>query len=211
VNRPTSLPDPSTPSQTSLQPKASWRDWAPLFFFQQFLTHPMTVGSIIPTSSHTIKALLDHADWSNTRVIVEYGPGTGVFTRELLRRAHAEATVIAIDTNRDFIDYLGRKVRDPRLIGVHGSAADVKDVLAGLGLIEADIIVSGLPFSTLPPTVGDLIAAATASVMHPQSDFLVYQYSRLVCPLLERHFGDVTEQRVWRCIPPARLFIARKK
>lgn len=168
------------------------------------------VGSIIPTSSRTIQTLLDHADWALARVIVEYGPGTGVFTRELLRRARPDALVIAIDTNATFIAYLEQAIEDKRLICVTGSAADAGVILRQRGIDPADVIVSGLPFSTLPPGVDEAIASATAQTLAPDGLFLVYQYSRRVMPLLRRHFTSVAEQRVWRCIPPARLFIARK-
>ena len=89
-------------------------------------------------------------------------------------------------------------------------AADVEDILAREGFEAADYIISGLPFSTLPPEVADEIAAATARAIRPGGKFLVYQYSRFVLSRLERFFGHVDQDIVWRCIPPARLFWACK-
>lgn len=77
-----------------------------LLFFRQFLANPKAVGSIIPTSQAAIRATLAPVDWERCRTFVEYGPGTGVFTRAVLERAHPDALVIAIDPNPEFITLL---------------------------------------------------------------------------------------------------------
>ena len=84
---------------------------------------------------------------------------------------------MTIDTNPDFTHYLKESIDDPRLVAVTGSAADVEKILADRGLGSADYVLSGLPFSTLPPGVGDAIAEATAKVIRPGGAFLVYQFS----------------------------------
>ena len=57
---------------------------------------------------------------------------------------------MTIDTNPDFTRYLKESIDDPRLVAVTGSAADVDKILADRGLGDADYVLSGLPFSTLP-------------------------------------------------------------
>lgn len=180
----------------------------PLFFFRQFLKSPRGVGSIIPTSAVAVRAALAPVDWSEVRCVVEYGPGTGVFTRALLDRMGPQARLVAIDTSADFIAYLRQSIDDPRLITVHGSAAQVEIILAGHGLPHADVVVSGLPFSTLPAEAAEAIMDATARTIRPGGAFLVYQYSRFVRSLLRARFARVDEARVWRCIPPLQLFHA---
>lgn len=182
-----------------------------LLFFRQFLASPKSVGSIIPTSQVTIDALLAPVDWTTCRTFVEYGPGTGVFTRSILARARPDLRLIAIDTNPVFIDYLRETMPDPRLSAVHGSAGDVQAILADHGRDAADFILSGLPFSTLPDGVGDHIVAATHGALAPGGAFLVYQYSLFVLPMLEAHFAKIDVEREWRCIPPARLMRAWKR
>lgn len=181
-----------------------------LFFFKRFLSAPGQVGSIIPTAQATIRRLLAPIDWSATRCVVEYGPGTGVFTRALLARLPQTAKLVAIDTDPDFIAFLGQTIADPRLIAVNGSAADVQNILASHGLNKADYIISGLPFSTLPKGLGDVIMGATANALKPGGQFLVYQYSDFVLAMLRHHFAQVTHIRSWLCIPPAKLFWAKK-
>ena len=148
-------------------------------FLRGFLKNPVMVGSIIPSSKLLIEKMLDPVDWANTRVFVEYGPGVGTFTRPILERLAPDAALVTIDTNPDFTRYLTEAIDDPRLLAVTGSAADVEKILADRGFGSADYVLSGLPFSTLPPGVGNDIAEATANVIRPGGAFLVYQFSRI--------------------------------
>src|SRR5262245_49203420 len=127
-------------------------------FLRGFLKHPVMVGSIIPSSRVLIEKMLRPVDWENTRVFVEYGPGVGTFTRPILELMGPDATLVTIDTNADFTHYLKESIDDPRLVAVNGSAADVQKILEDRGLGQADYVLSGLPFSTLPPGVGEAIA-----------------------------------------------------
>ena len=129
-------------------------------FLKGFIKHPVMVGSIIPSSKAVIDKMLAPVDWANCKLFVEYGPGVGTFTEHVLRRMAPDATLIAIDTNDDFVRYLTAKFRDNRLLAVNGSAADVRQIIADCGFEHADYILSGLPFSTLPAGVGPAIADA---------------------------------------------------
>ena len=182
-----------------------------LKFLAEFIRAPRMVGSVVPTSPRVISSLLDRVDWSSTRLFVEYGPGVGTFTRPVLDRLAPDARMIAIDTSRRFIDHLAQAIRDPRLELVHGSAADVEAIVARVAPgQQADYVLSGLPFSTLPKEVGDAIVAATYRVLRPDGAFLVYQYSGLFLPLLQPHFAAVTKARIWNNIPPCLVAAARK-
>ena len=133
------------------------------------------VGSIIPSSRAMVDKMLAPVDWANCRLFVEYGPGVGTFTEHVLRRMAPDATLIAIDTNADFVRYLRGKFTDSRLFPVTGSAADVRQIIADCGFEHADYILSGLPFSTLPNGVGPKIAEETYAALRPGGAFLVYQ------------------------------------
>ena len=179
-------------------------------FLRGFIKHPVMVGSVIPSSRILIDKMLEPVDWATTRLFVEYGPGVGTFTQHILERLPADATLLTIDTNPDFTDYLNGKFRDSRLIAVTGSAADVREIMADAGHKEADYILSGLPFSTLPPGVGPAIAEATADALRPGGAFLVYQFSPKVRQFIAPHFDRIDRGREWRNVPPATLFWAWK-
>jgi phospholipid N-methyltransferase len=179
-------------------------------FLRGFLKHPVMVGSVIPSSRVLIERMLKPVDWENTKLFVEYGPGVGTFTRPVLDKMGEDATLIAIDTNPDFIKYLRKSIHDPRLVPVNGSAADVEAIVKEHGFESADYVLSGLPFSTLPPGGGDAIASATARVIRPGGAFLVYQFSPKVLDFLKPFFDRIDRGFEWINVPPATLFWANK-
>ncbi|MGH8572422.1 MAG: class I SAM-dependent methyltransferase [Gammaproteobacteria bacterium] len=167
------------------------------------------LGSVIPSSRFLVNRLLGQVDWDRARVVVEYGPGVGTFTAEILRRLRPDGSLVAFETNRDFVHYLSRTVRDDRLQLVHGSAASAGEVLGARGLSHADYVISGIPYTTMPPELRDRILRTTRAVLEPSGSFLVYQFTRAVLPYLRRQFGLVTQEFELRNIMPARLFYCR--
>jgi phospholipid N-methyltransferase len=182
----------------------------PVLFLRGFLKAPAMVGSIVPSSQRLIARILAPVDWGRVRLFVEYGPGVGTFTRPILDRLPADAVLVAIDPNPDFIDYLKREIVDPRLCLVRGSAADVEQIIADLGHDAADYIVSGLPFSTLPEGVAARIATATAAVLRPGGAFLVYQFSGKALRWLAPAFPRIDRSlELWN-VPPGFCFFGWK-
>ena len=179
-------------------------------FFQGFIKHPVMVGSIVPSSDRLIRKMLGPVDWAACKLFVEYGPGVGTFCRPILERMAPDAKLIAIDTNPDFIRYLRHTLPDPRFAAVNGSAADVAAIVADHGFEAADYVLSGLPFSTLPPGVGPAIAQATHDVLRPGGAFLVYQFSPKVKDFLVPHWSAIDHDMEWWNVPPAQLYWAWK-
>ncbi|QKR98897.1 methyltransferase [Sphingomonas sp. CL5.1] len=179
-------------------------------FFQGFLKHPVMVGSIIPSSEKLIEKMLGPVDWQRCKLFVEYGPGVGTFCRPILSKMAPDATLIAIDTNPDFINYLRHTIVDSRFVPVLGSAADVEKIVADHGHEKADYVLSGLPFSTLPTGVGPAIAAATQRVIRTGGAFLVYQFSPKVHDFIAPHFPRIDHGMEWWNVPPAQLYWAWK-
>ena len=179
-------------------------------FFREFLRHPVMVGSIIPSSGKLIRRMLSRTDWAATRLFVEYGPGVGTFAQAILDRLGPEGAYVAIDTNREFVRYLRDRIADPRFHAVNGSAADVRQIIADRGHEHADYVLSGLPFSTLPPGVGLRIAAETQAALRPGGAFLVYQFNPKVKDFLVPHFTRIDHVFEPVNIPPAQLYWAWK-
>lgn len=177
-------------------------------FLRGFFKNPVMVGSIIPSSRVLIDRMLSPVDWENSRLFVEYGPGVGTFTRPILEKLGQEAILLTIDTNADFTRYLKESIDDPRLVAVTGSAADVEEILAERSLGQADYVLSGIPFSTLPPGVGEAIGKATAQVIRPGGAFLIYQFSPKVFDFIKPHFERIERGFEWINVPPATLFWA---
>ena len=180
-----------------------------LLFGRNFLKHPKMLGSPIPSSRFLVNHVLAEVDWDRARVFLEYGPGVGTFTREILRRMRPDAVLIALETNSDFVRFLRGKLRDDRLHVIHGSAADADAALARLQLSRADYVLSGIPYTTMPPEIRSLILQKTHSVLAPNGAFLVYQFTRTVLPYLRQVFGSVDQDFEPLNVMPARLFYCR--
>jgi phospholipid N-methyltransferase len=200
----------TSPSERAL-PRASRaggrRTPGPLtMFFREFLRHPVMVGSIIPSSKKLIRHMLSRCDWANTKLFVEYGPGVGTFCQDILDRLGPDATYIVIDLNREFVAYLRERIHDPRFIAVHGSAADVRQIIADHGHANADYVLSGLPFSTLPDGVGPRIATETHAALRTGGAFLVYQFSPKCRDYMALAFDTIDHAFEPINIPPAQLY-----
>lgn len=175
-------------------------------FVKGFLKHPVMVGSVVPSSDRTIRKMLAPVPWAEVKLFVEYGPGVGTFCRAILDRLPRNATYIAIDTNPDFIRYLRKTIPDSRFVAVHGSAADVEAIIAEHGFDHADFILSGLPLSTLPGNLADVIAQATQRALKPGGAFLVYQFTGFTSGLISPYFERVDRGfEAWN-VPPCHLF-----
>jgi len=151
--------------------------------------------------------VLDPIDWERARVIVEYGPGVGTFTREILHRMRHDARLIAIETTRDFVQFLTTSLPDTRLHVVLDSAAHVGAVLQSLGLARAQYIVSGVPLGSMPVPVRADIVDKTRAALEPGGAFLVYQFTARVLPQLRQSFAQVHRSIERRNLPPAQLFL----
>jgi len=124
-------------------------------FVEEFFRNPAMVGSLIPSSRALTDKVVEPIDFATARCIVEYGPGTGVFTDILVARRRAETTIVLIETNRRFAALLQeRYAGQPSVHIIHGSADETGEYLKRLGIGEVDYVVCGLPFSSLPRKLG---------------------------------------------------------
>lgn len=175
-------------------------------FFRGFLEHPRMVGSIIPSSRFTIDKMLAPVKWNECKLFVEYGPGVGTFCYPVLERMRGDASLVVIDTNPLFVDYLNKTIADSRFTAVLGSAEQVEDIVRAHGHEQADYVLSGLPFSTLPDGVGPAIAAATHRVLRPGGAFLVYQFSARARDYMAKHFTRIDQGYEFWNVLPCKLF-----
>lgn len=184
----------------------SWRKVVDerLLFVRQFLASPRTMGSITPSSRHLVSTLLRLTDVSAARCLVELGPGTGPFTAGLLAQMSPDARLLCVERDPSLADHLRTRFRDERLIVATADARDLPRLLLEAGMpTQVPVIVSGLPFTSLPPDVREGILRAIAASLTPEGNFLLYQYSTAMRGTLRRHFREVVSRWELRNIPPA--------
>ena len=175
-------------------------------FALNFFKSPAMLGSLIPSSRFLVNDVLNQVDWDKARVIVEYGPGVGTITQEILKRMRPDAVLLALELNQEFVTFLQEEIVDARFHAVHASASDVRKVLAKLGLPCADYIISGIPYSTMPHAVRREVMQESRQVLHPEGALLVYQFTNTVLPYLKSSFGSVRQGFQFLNILPARIF-----
>ncbi len=180
-----------------------------LLFARNFFRHPRMLGSIIPSSRFLIKQLLQPIDWEQARVIVEYGPGVGGITAEILRRMRPDARLIAIETNPEFVDFLRRSLVDERFTVVQDSAERVREILREHGHDKANYIISGIPLGSMPQSIRVPILRNTAAALDMSGSFFVFQFTTRVLPDLKRVFGYVKRKFEPLNVLPAHLFFCQ--
>lgn len=166
------------------------------------------IASVKETSPFMVRRICDRMDLARRRVVVEYGPGTGPFTRALLDRLSPDSRLILVEKNPAFCAALQRR-RDPRLRVFHAGAEEVLDVLRASGVSRADYILSGIPFSRIAPPARMRILDDTRRALGGQGVFLAYQSSAHLRRTLEAVFSSVRVRMEPFHIPPMVVFEAR--
>jgi phospholipid N-methyltransferase len=174
-----------------------------LRFLRSFLASPRKVGAVLPTSRRTVRETLDLAPLGQARCVVELGAGTGVYTRAILDRIGSGARLLAFEVDPELSSALDSELRDPRLRVVNASAVDVARHLDGA---TADVIVSALPFTSLPVPERKHILRAARDVLGRDGILLVLQYSPLIERELRQTFSNVRRRVSPLNVPPAFLF-----
>lgn len=149
------------------------------------------LGSAVPSSQFLTEKILAPIDFENARVIVEYGAGVGNISIEILRRMRSDAKLLVFELNEDLVAFLKKEYNDSRFIASGHSAADVESVLQQYNLDKADYVISGVPFSTIPPAIAAKIVKATKQILKPNGKFLVYQFRQKVLDYLKSHFKNI--------------------
>jgi phospholipid N-methyltransferase len=172
------------------------------------------VASIMPTSPFGVKSVCDKINFKQCRTIIEYGPGTGVFTHYLLKNMTPRTHLIVIERNKNFDAILKNKFCDPRMTLLNDSAENVVEVVKECNQCEVDYVISGIPFLWLSKDVKNKILCNTHRVLRKGGKFLAYQTifqtSKDLKVHLDRFFSTVKVQYEFMNIPPMCIYEAVK-
>ncbi|MFA5889295.1 MAG: methyltransferase [Candidatus Paceibacterota bacterium] len=172
-------------------------------FFKNFLKNWKQVGSVTPSSRFLTTKMLKTIDFSKELLIVELGPGTGVFTEEILCRMGPNSKLTVLETNHDFVNHL-RRIRDERFNVLEVSADNLSSVLKGE---KVNIIVSGIPFLAIKKEVREVMLQEIKSSLKSGGKFIQFQYSLDLYEFLKKIFdNNVKISFVSLNIPPAFVY-----
>jgi phosphatidylethanolamine/phosphatidyl-N-methylethanolamine N-methyltransferase len=178
----------------------------PIAFLRGFLERPKEVGSIIPSSRWMERRITRTAEIAKANLVIELGPGTGGTTKALLNAMAPEARLLAIEINPRFCDLLRESIDDPRLIVHEGSAAEIPEALVKHDLDAPDVVLSGIPFSTMPQELGLSILRSVRKSLKPGGRFVAYQFRDVVHTIGKRVFGPASVQIELFNMPPMRVY-----
>ncbi|WP_181217611.1 class I SAM-dependent methyltransferase [Bacillus subtilis] len=178
-----------------------------LLFLFQYIGNPRTVGAILPSSRFLGDKMMEGIDFKKAKYIVEYGPGTGVFTKELLEKRNPETIILLVEQNKEFYSLLKEKFKDERnLFIVYGSAENIIEHLREYGIPYIDYVISGLPFASLPKGVSNKILLETSKILKKDGEFITFQYTLFKKTFFEQFFTKIDVKRELRNVPPAYVF-----
>lgn len=181
-----------------------------LLFFFQYMVNPRTVGAVAPSSRFLGDKMLEEIDFEKTDYIVEYGPGTGVFTEKMLERRKPNTVILLVENNKKFYSVLKEKFQNEHnLFIINGSAENIQKYLREYGLPYVDYVISGLPFASLPKDVSSRILQQTAQIMQKDGRFFTFQYTVFKRKLIQQFFNISKVKKEFRNMPPAYVFSCR--
>jgi phospholipid N-methyltransferase len=188
-----------------------------LRFLSAFLANPATIGAVAPSSRGLAREITSWIDWPNASNVVEYGPGTGAFTEEILTRLGQDCRFFAIEIQPELVETMRK--RFPTLTVYQDSVANLKTLCEAEGIGELDAVISGLPWAAFSEDQQSQFMEATISVLRPGGQFVTFAYlqgllltaGRSFRHLLHERFSEVTTSRtVWLNLPPAFVYRCRR-
>ncbi len=168
------------------------------------------VGAMSPSSRFLARKMLQPIDFNTTRVIVELGPGTGVFTRKMLELLHPEGIMLVFELNDHFMAQLQKEFKDPRVHLIHDSAEKIGEYLAKFNLSQVDAVVSSLPLANFPEDLRNRILNESHKVMNEKSIYVQFQYSLNAKKAIQKVFRSVEITFTAVNFPPAFVYACRK-
>jgi phospholipid N-methyltransferase len=176
--------------------------WA---LFEEFLRHPLQIGSVVSSSRFLEGRLVKAAGVGSAKTIVELGPGSGGTTRAILQAMDRQAKLLCIEIN-PHLHALVDRIEDGRLIAHRGDAGRLKEILSNYGFHAPDVLISGIPFSTMCSDSGSKILESISSVLAPGGRFVAYQLSKRVAILSQPILGPGQMAVEFLNIPPLRVY-----
>lgn len=186
-------------------------------FYHNYFEHFHQTGAIAPSGPKLAKHVVSSAGVRSDSHVLELGPGTGAFTKDLELTLGSKGRYLGIEINASFHTHL-QKVH-PEL---HFEQAPGQDFDFSLWVKQHgqfDIIVSGLPWAKFPEELQRSLLENVVPQLKDGGTFVTFAYTgvHLLKPakrfrrLLDRYFTKVDRTRsVLLNFPPAFVFVAEK-
>jgi phosphatidylethanolamine/phosphatidyl-N-methylethanolamine N-methyltransferase len=178
-------------------------------FIRSWLERPLSTGAVTPSGRVLARTMARYVDPSLPGPVVELGPGTGPVTEALVAEGIAPERLVLVEFNATFCQLL--RARFPGATVVQGDAYGLRRLLGGLLQQPAAAIVSGLPLFTKPVRMRLRLFREALELLRPEAPFVQFTYA--VVPPIPKRLAGVRAQaseRIWKNVPPARVWVYRK-
>ena len=176
------------------------------------------VATVAPTSAATVKKVCSRMNLASADYVVEFGPGTGVFTEQILASLPQDGKLIAIEKNEHLAQRLTEKISDPRLVVIHESAENICAIANQLGITKVDYVVSGIPLTFFTPELKSKIIREVRTLLKPEGKFIIYQAlpkpirkKKKITPYLKEHLKIKSKYPQLLNFPPLEIVEAGVK
>ena len=177
-------------------------------FIASWLQHPLKVGAVSPSGKALAQAIAAEVDPKGSGPVVELGPGTGPVTEALVERGIAEDRLVLVEYDADFCKLLRR--RFPNATVIQGDAYRLADTLASAVKEPLAAVVSCLPVMTRPLNVRVRFLNAAMRLLQPGAPFVQFTNAMTApIPSRQRRYRITSSPRIWKNLPPARVWVYR--
>lgn len=177
------------------------------YFIKQFFKEKKMVGAVSPSSKFLMRKMLANINFKTANVIVEFGPGTGVFTREIIRRMKPNCKLIIFELHEEFFKNLKEEFKNNSSVFLRNeSAENIGLVLKELHLDAADYVLSSLPLANFPADLIQSILKNSIVSLTKEGKYIQFQYSLTSKKHLQEHFNSIQINFTARNIPPAFVY-----
>lgn len=186
-------------------------------FLKEFCQNWQTVGAVAPSSPALAERMMEASGVWQARRILELGPGTGAFTRAIADVMPHGAEYLGVELNGTFVDQLRPRFSNMRFECAGAQEFDFAGVLPPGEKFDA--VISGLPWTAFPRGLQEAILNNVMPHVASGGCFATFAYwgfhqlpsgRRFRSLLHEMATGVETSRIVWRNLPPAFVYIARK-
>ncbi len=153
--------------------------------------------------------MLAPVDFEKAKVIVEFGPGTGIITETLLKKMRSDARLVVFEINKEFMQHLSL-IKDDRMVLLNESAEKLREELQKLSIDSVDYIISSIPLAVIPAKIENHILHESNESLRKDGQFIQFQYSLSSQRKLKKLFADVEVDFTPLNIPPAFVYICTK-
>ncbi len=182
-------------------------------FLRAYIRNPRTIGAPWPSSRGLARRMTEWVDWSKVRAVAEFGAGTGAITAAIVEAVRPNCPVVVIERDPAMAEHLRRRFPVARI--VTGSVEDAREHCRDAGLEGVDVVISSLPWASLPRRVQARCMDAATAILGPHGMFATHAQlqgvpfpaGRRFARMLPRFFREVRRSPVvWRNAPPAFVY-----